>query len=194
MRSGARPDDLVPVERALHQDGVDLRERKRRDGAGRKAGRVLHLVGLRDSRRAASTARATFAGRSDGHPERARRPAARRRRGRATSRSDRGRSRPRRPRPGRSTCRRGTRGCAPRLPHRGGRRTPARRALARLRPRAQPSSRSVDEGDEPVTVCVCSTRDTSGTGREETLLDSRLQRPDDGEGGGADERPRRERK
>ena len=196
VRARARPDERVLVELALHEDGVDLRQRERCDGAGREAGRVLHFLRLRDPRRLVRRRRL--------RPSRVAAPITRNERDDGALVADederlhdliRARNRPRRPHPARSTCRRGTRGCALRLRLRGGRRTPARRAPARPLPRAQPSFRSVDEGNEPVAACVCSTPHTLGSGAARKRSSTRaFSAQSDGEGGGADERPRGERK
>src|SRR5262245_62793211 len=46
-RAGARPDDGMPEERALQEDGVDRGQRERGDGPGSEAGRTLDLCRLR---------------------------------------------------------------------------------------------------------------------------------------------------
>lgn len=40
----AHPDERVPEQRALEEDRIDLRERERRNGAGRESSRLLDLV------------------------------------------------------------------------------------------------------------------------------------------------------
>ena len=49
-RSCADPDELVPEQRPVDEDPLDVRQRERRDRAGLEAGCLLDLVGLGDAR------------------------------------------------------------------------------------------------------------------------------------------------
>ena len=50
LRAGSDPDDIVAEKTLVDQHPIDVRERERRDGARREAGRLLDLRGAGDPR------------------------------------------------------------------------------------------------------------------------------------------------